>query len=287
MDDQWNKSPYFKGWAKPGAQIPEQSLPKLDTGPDESLDALCGHYRIFQLKKGHRFSTDDILTAWYGTSWCPSATTVLDLGSGMGTVGMVSAWRLQGARLVTIEAQDISVRLARKSARFNGLEHRYEIRHGDFRDPGLLRGDEKFDLILGSPPYFPLGAGIHGDHPQKVACRFEVRGTIADYCQIASQHLNWGGVFACIFPILPEAQAKRVESAAKEAELTIIRKRPIQFKEGDPPLLSVFAMSRSDHLPANFRDQTWVEPPLVIRTLSGSAHPEYAAVKLSVGLPPT
>jgi hypothetical protein len=74
---------------------------------------------------------------------------------------------------------------------------------------------------------------------------------------------------------------------AKEAQLTIIRRRPIVFKEGEPPLLSVFAMVRSDHLPEHFRDQTWVEPPLIIRTQTGSAHPEYAALKLAVGLPPS
>ena len=39
---------------------------------------------MFQLRDGHRFSTDDILTAWYGTSWCPTAQTGLDLGSGIG-----------------------------------------------------------------------------------------------------------------------------------------------------------------------------------------------------------
>lgn len=287
MKNQWNESPFFKGWAKPGPMVPEQTDPDLIPTSEESLDALCGHYRIFQLKKGHRFSTDDVLTAWYGTAWCPSAQRVLDLGSGLGTVGMISAWRLQGAKFITVEAQDISVALARKSARFNGLTDRYEIRHGDFRDPQLLGENEKFDLILGSPPYFPLDAGIHGDHPQKIACRFEVRGTVADYCRVASEHLNWGGLFSCIFPVLPNAQFKRVESAAKEAQLSIVRWRPIIFKEGDAPLLGVFAMTRSDHLPEGFRDKTWKESPLIIRDHAGAAHPEYAAVKLAIGLPPT
>ena len=29
----------------------------------ETLDAISGHFRLFQLRDGHRFSTDDILTA--------------------------------------------------------------------------------------------------------------------------------------------------------------------------------------------------------------------------------
>jgi tRNA1(Val) A37 N6-methylase TrmN6 len=287
MKSNFSDSPYFKGWAKPGPLIPDNHNPELEPTEEESLDALCGHFRIFQLKKGHRFSTDDVLTAWYGSTWCPSAQTALDLGSGIGSVGMIAAWRLQGARFVTVEAQDISVALARKSARLNGIENRYEIRQGDLRDPNILRVDEKFDLILGSPPYFPLDAGIHGDHPQKIACRFEARGTVADYCATAARHLNWGGVFACVFPIQPHDQALRVENAAKESGLTIVRKRPVIFKEGDAPLLGLFAMTRSDHLPEHFRQQTWIEPALTIRTQNGSAHPEYAALKLAVGLPPS
>ena len=127
--------PFFKGWAKPGPVPPGALTGGPAVEPGETLDAISGHFRIFQLVDGHRFSTDDVLTAWYGTSWCPSARTALDLGSGIGAVGMIAAWRLPGARFVTVEAQEESVRLAKKSARFNGLEERYEIRHGDFRDP--------------------------------------------------------------------------------------------------------------------------------------------------------
>lgn len=277
---------YFKGWAKPGPRAPGASA-EAGTAEGETLDAISGHYRIFQLRDGHRFSTDDVLTAWYGTSHVPSARAVLDLGSGIGSVGMIAAWRLQGARFVTVEAQEASVALARKSARYNGLEGRYEIRQGDFRDPGILGEDEKFDLILGSPPYFPLDAGVHGDHPQKIACRFEMRGTVADYCATAARHLALGGFFACVFPILPEHQDARVREGARAAGLTIVRRRPIVLREGEPPLLGLFGMTLSSHLPEKFRDRILAEEPaLVIRRADGSVDPEYSAVKLSIGFPP-
>lgn len=249
----------------------------------ETLDAISGHFRIFQLKAGHRFSTDDVLTAWYGTTWAPSAHRVLDLGSGIGSVGMIAAWRLPGARFVTVEAQAGSVALARKSVRYNGLEGRYEIREGDFRDVASLGTDERFDLVLGSPPYFPLGTGVLGEHPQKVACRFEVRGDIRDYARVAAAHLSTGGLFACVFP---EEQRGRVEVAARDAELAIVRRRPVVFRDGEPPLVSLFGMTRSGDLPERMRSRTWAEPALVIRTLTGDVHPEYAALKLSVGFPP-
>ena len=274
---------HFKGWAMPGPVPPGARRGHLDVPPGETLDALSGYYRLYQLRKGHRFSTDDLVVAWYGTTWAPCARTVLDLGSGIGSVGMIAAWRLQAARFVTVEAQEESVSLARRSAVYNGLTDRYEIRHGDFRAPGVLGDEERFDLVFGSPPYFPAGSGIDGDHPQKVACRFEICGDIRDYCAAAARHLEIGGLFACVFP---EEQRQRVESAARDAALTIVRRRPVVFREEEPPLVGLFAMTRDQDLPADFRSQTWVEPPLVIRRGDGAVHPEYAAVKLAVGFPP-
>jgi len=300
-----NQETHFKGWAKPGpippgfgarssSSVQTESEPQraerelrapLVVEPHETLDAISGHFSLFQLRDGHRFSTDDILTAWYGTSWCPTAQTALDLGSGIGTVGMICAWRLPGARFVTIEAQSDSITLAKKSARYNGLTERYEIRAGDFREPTILRSDEKFDLITGSPPYFPLGAGVESEHPQKLACRFELRGTVADYCTTAAKNLAPGGFFACVFPTEP-AQLARVEAGAKAANLVIVRRRPVVFREGDPPLIGLFGLMRAADLPEWFRRQTWVEPDLIIRTRQGEIHPEYSAVKLAIGFPP-
>ena len=278
--------PMFKGWAKPGPVPPGavSGRPPVEAG--ETLDAISGHFRLFQLVRGHRCSTDDVLTAWYGTSWCPCARTALDLGSGLGAVGMIAAWRLPGARFVTVEAQEESVRLARKSAAWNGLAARYDIRHGDFREAGVLRADERFDLVLGSPPYFPPGAGVASGHPQRYACRFEVRGDVADYCAAAARHLERGGVFACVFPLAPPEQAARVLAGARAAALVSVRQRPVVLRAGDRPLLGLFVMMAARDLPAAARARTWTEPPLIIRAADGTIHPEYAAVKLSFGFPP-
>lgn len=277
---------HFKGWAKPGPVPPGASGtgPEIEAG--ESLDAISGHFRLFQYTQGHRFSTDDVLTAWYGTTFCPRATTVLDLGSGIGTVGMMAAWRLPGARFVTVEAQAESVRLARKSAVWNGLTERYEIRTGDLRDPAVLGPEEHFDLILGSPPYFPPGTGPEGDHPQKIACRFELCGGIEDYCAAAARHLGPGGIFACVFPVDPASQHQRIQSSAAASGLVIVRWRPVVLRENKAPLLGLFALWRATDLPEWLRGSTWTEPPLIIRTATGAIHPEYNAVKLSFGFPP-
>ncbi len=276
----------FRGWTIPGPVPPGARGEGPELEPGETLDAISGHYKIFQLRRGHRFSTDDVLTAWYGTAWCPRAEDILDLGSGIGSVGMIAAWRLPRSRIVAVEAQEESAQLAKKSAHWNGLDDRVEIRCGDFRDKSVLLKDELFDLVLGSPPYFPLGSGVLGDHPQKVACRFEVRGSIVDYCSTAASHLRAGGLFACVFPVFPGEQQERVKAGASGAGLAIVRSRPIALREGERPLLSLFAMMRGSDLPDGIDHTCWTEPVLSIRDRQGAVHPDYAAVKLAFGFPP-
>jgi hypothetical protein len=60
------------------------------------------------------------------------------------------------------------------------------------------------------PPYFPLEMGPEArpEHPQKLACRFETRGSVKDYCSVAAKHLDMGGFFVLAFPIAPEWQER-------------------------------------------------------------------------------
>ena len=51
--------PLFKGWAKPGPIPPGATTGEPSIAPGETLDAISGHFRLFQLEKGHRFSTDE------------------------------------------------------------------------------------------------------------------------------------------------------------------------------------------------------------------------------------
>jgi tRNA1(Val) A37 N6-methylase TrmN6 len=250
-------------------------------GEGETLDYISGHFKIFQYANGHRFSTDDVLTAWYATQWAPTVTRAADLGSGIGSVALLVAWRLTGATMCTVEAQAISARLARKSVRYNGLDSRFTIREGDLRDPSILAGEAPFDLVTGSPPYFPPGTAVEAEHPQAVPARIEVRGTVADYAAAAARILAPGGTFAFVFPY---AQRARAEVALAENDLLLVRQRDVVFKEGEPPMLSLFAAHRRADLPPNLG--TWIEPPLTIRQADGSMHPEYQAVRLSFGFPP-
>jgi tRNA1Val (adenine37-N6)-methyltransferase len=268
---------FYRGWRRPGP-VPPGGI-EIEDG--ETLDYLCGWYRIFQYAKGHRYSTDDVLTAWYGTTHAPRVARAADLGSGIGSVALISAWRLPGAAFCTVEAQEISLRLARKSVRYNGLESRFTLYHGDLRDEAILANEAPFDLVTGSPPYWPAGTASEAAHHQAVPARIEVRGSVADYARTASRILAPGGVFAFVFPTI---QLERALSAVQDAGLALLRRRDIVFKDGEPPLITLFAATRAGDIPATYR--AFIEPPLTIRTRDGGVDPEYSAIRMSFGVPP-
>ncbi|HEY0372201.1 MAG TPA: methyltransferase [Thermoanaerobaculia bacterium] len=268
---------FYRGWRRPGPQPPGGVAPE----EGETLDVICGWFRIFQYAKGYRYSTDDVLTAWYGTICAPRVDRAADLGSGIGSVATIAAWRLPGATFCTVEAQEISLRLARKSMRYNGLDSRVTLYHGDLRNETILANEAPFDLVTGSPPYWPVGTASEAAHQQAIPARLEVRGSVADYAQAAARILGPGGVFAFVFPT---AQLARAIDAVNEAGLKLVRRRDVIFKEGEPPLITLFAASRATDIPATYA--TLVEPPLTIRTPDGGVDPEYSAIRLSFGFPP-
>lgn len=271
---------HFHGWIRPGPLPPEG--PPLE--PGETLDALSGHYRIFQYAEGHRFSTDDVLAAWYGTSWVPRAGRIADLGSGIGSLALVAAWRLPGSSIVTVEAQARSVRLARKSAAWNGVDGRMKIIEGDLRDEAVLAGEPPFDLVLGSPPYRQAGTATEAMHPQAVSARIETRGDVSDYAAAAARILAHGGLFAFVFP-WPDRD--RALEALQRAGLALLHVRGVVFLEGEAPSIGLFAAIRDGDVPASFRRRLPIEePPITTRLASGAFHPEYGAIRMSFGFPP-
>src|SRR5581483_11267315 len=106
----------------------------------------------------HRHSTDDLLTAWYAVEHAPERpiARLLDLGSGLGSIGLSLLWYFRDASLTAIEVQKVSFELLEKNIETNGVRSRVRAIHGDLRSvsPG-----GPFDLVTGSPPYFDRGSG--------------------------------------------------------------------------------------------------------------------------------
>lgn len=204
-------------------------------GPDETLDPLVGHWDVIQLAKGHRGSTDDRLTAWRAIETMPKAKKYLDLGAGVGTVGLTALWHLPDAHLTAVEAQEVSHALFRRTVTHNGLDVRVHAIHADIRDPELFEPGTKFELLTGSPPYQPPGHGIISPHSQKAHCRVELRGGLEVYCEAARRWMAPGGRF--VFVML--AADERTERFPIEAGLRVVERFDVTFRSDQGPFVAV------------------------------------------------
>ena len=229
---------------------------------------------IAQRLKGHRHSADDVLTAWYALQSSPPVDRHLDLGTGIGTVGLLTLWGMgANARLTCVEAQEISYRLLQANLRCNGLLGRVDHSLGDLRDLALAG---KFPLITGSPPYFPAGTGVVPQDSQKAHARFELRGDVSDYAKAAVKHLAPGGWFVVCFPT---RQKQRGIDGILSSGLKIVRMRDVVPRETLEPLFTLFAC----RLPEDFDGETTEETPFIVRGQNGRLTAEMAAVRRGFG----
>ncbi len=252
---------------------------EAELGEPITVDGLTAAWSIFQRKKGHRHSTDDLLTGWYALEKAPllgrTIDRHLDLGTGIGTVGLlVLSGMTAGTRLTCIEAQDVSFRFLRENLRANGVEDRVTALHGDLRDLAL---DERFPLITGSPPYFDVATGVVPADSQKAHARFELRGDVGDYARAAKRHLEDDGLFVFCFPW---QQKQRALDAARREGFSVIAHRDVVPREGLAPLFSLFACRTGSRPELE-------EPPFVVRHADGRHTDAMHAVRARFGWAPS
>ncbi len=267
------------GWTAPGPPpAAPAGRPELWPGPGEDLCHLAGDWRILQLVRGHRWSLDDLATAWFAAEIVADAPPrrFADLGCGIGAVLLLLAWRFPDARGVGVEAQDVSVGLARRSLAWNGADRRCTVRHGDLRDPAHMPEGATFDLVTGTPPYLPVGSALASTRAQWAACHLEYRGGIDAYCRAAARLLAPSGRFvACA----GGTQHARVERAADAAGLVPIRRRDVVPRDGKRPLFALWAFARAA------AGACRIDEPLVVRDAAGRWTGAFRAVRAAMGMP--
>lgn len=241
---------------------------------DTTIDSLTAGWTIAQRRKGHRHSTDDLLTGWYAVEVVPSPSRILDLGSGIGSVGLIALWRSPpAATLVAIEAQEVSYALLVDNVERNRLTERVRTILGDLRE---VRLDEAFDLVTGSPPYWDVSEGVLPADSQKAHARFELRGDIRDYAKAARAVLTVNGRFVFCFPTVQRARAA---AACEAASLAVIRSRDVIPRAGAAPLFTLFACRRAE----DGSDPHVREPDHVVRDEAGEPTAAHRAARATLG----
>lgn len=201
-------------------------------------DAITADYRLWQRRRGHRLSLDDVATAWEAARARPDAARYLDLGCGVGSVLLMVAWRLPAAEVFGIEAQEVSFALAQRNVADNGLGGRVALSHGDLREVTGEWPHGPCDLVSGTPPYLPLGTALVSPDPQRAAARIELRGGVEDYLAAAARVMApRGRVVVCADGRAPE----RALRGAKVVGLVPLRRLDVIARAGATgPLFSVW-----------------------------------------------
>lgn len=216
-------------------------------------DLLTPTIRVYQRQKGHRFSSDDVATAFVAYHARPDARRVLDLGAGLGSVLLLLAYKLPEATLAGVEAQAMSFQLLERNVARSGHGARIRIAHGDLRDPSVFEGlGERFDLISGTPPYFAPDAALDAEDEQRAFARIEYRGGVEAYIAAGAPLLSTDGALV----LCGDARVgQRTTSAAAAHGLYLRARSDVVARAGHLPLFSVWTLG-------------WSEAPCEVSTLT-------------------
>lgn len=264
------------GWIAPGPPpAGAQGRPELEPEADEDLCFLTGDWRLFQKQVGHRWSLDDLVTAWIATRRQDPARALraLDLGCGLGSVLLMVAWKLPRADVTGIEAQPDRAAMGRRSIAYNGVADRCRIVDGDLREADLSRAGP-FELVTGTPPYFPRGTGTESDKAHATPCRFEVRGGVEDYLEAGQRVLAPGGELVVCTSAL---ERDRVDHAVGELGLHVREHWDIVPRDGKGVLVMVDVVTDAATEATTHA--------LVVRDRQGAWTPEFQRVRTDMGIP--
>jgi tRNA1(Val) A37 N6-methylase TrmN6 len=246
-----------------------------DWPDDARRDRLIGDWFLYQRTGGHRTSTDDLITAWYAVHRCKvRPRRYLDLGCGVGSVLLMTGHRLRPAVAHGVEAQAQSVAMARRSiAELPPHECRFSVQHGDIRS--VQFEDGLYDLVTGSPPYFPLASGSLPDDPQKRDCRFDTRGGVEAYVESAARAMT---DTARLYLVFQTRQAERLLRAAEANGLHLEGRGEFQKHAALPqPFLTVYEFGRRPSVSPHFTHCT-------VRDAAGDITPQYRRIRAELGV---
>jgi len=188
-----------------------------ESGPDSGLGEIVedrlldGRLRLLQPHKGHRAGSDAILLAAALPELGRGA--LLDMGAGVGTVGLAVALAQPELRVVLLERDPELAALAARNAGLNGMADRVTAVAGDVTARAALLTElglapAAFDAVAMNPPFYPPGGSRASPVPNRKAAHV-AEGALAPWLRTARRLLRPGGHLALIHRVeaFPEVLA--------------------------------------------------------------------------------
>lgn len=154
-------------------------------------------YIIYQDTELFSFSTDSMLLANFATI-NRKTKLVVDFCSGNFPIPMYLTLKTD-AKIIGVEIQKASCKLAQMSIMENKLEDQIEIKNADVLSIHKEFGPDMCDLVLCNPPFFKINENSNLNQRQEVTiARHEVLITLEDIIKEAAIILRQGGYFAMV-----------------------------------------------------------------------------------------
>ena len=165
---------------------------------DDSLDTLVdGKLRLYQNRRGYRFSLDALLLAHFAT--IKRRERVADLGAGNGAISLLLSYLHPCASITALEVQSAMAERAQRSVALNGLDERVDIVAGDLREIASLFAPGLFDVVVSNPPFRTPASGRMSPHREKQIARHEIKGGLQDFLAAGAYLLPAKGRLALIY----------------------------------------------------------------------------------------
>jgi tRNA1Val (adenine37-N6)-methyltransferase len=207
---------------------------------------LGGALRLLQPRTGYRVNIDSLLLVAFAGE--RRVERVVDLGAGVGALGLLALHRGIARRALLIEADPKLVALARENlqrSHFDGEARELDLARERLRESAL-------PLVLCNPPYFPAHSHRPAQSPAKASARSGELGPFLKATSTLLARKTGRALFSYPAPQLPEllAEANRDGLVAK-------RLRFVHARLDQPARLVLIELRAAR--PGGLR----IEPPLV------------------------
>jgi tRNA1Val (adenine37-N6)-methyltransferase len=229
----------------------------VNGGQDSTEDALFGGRLVLhQLARGYRTNVDALLLAAFVASG-PPRTHAVDLGAGVGPLGLSLLHFRAAARVTLVEVDAAAAALCRHNVQANGFESRATVVAGDVRAVSEgLRGAA--DLVVSNPPYFAPGQGRVPLDERRALARM---GELEHFARAAR---TFAGRRARVAFVYPAASFALLVATFARAGLQAKRARFVHTSASSPA--RVVLVEAAAGKPGGLA----VQPPLVERDASGA-----------------
>ena len=98
-------------------------------------------------------------------------------------------------KIVGVEVQEEVADMAKRSAKLNNLEDKFEIINKNILELKSIYDANSFDVIVTNPPYKKINTGIKNENEKKLISRHEILANLEDFISVSSRLLKDKGEF--------------------------------------------------------------------------------------------